>query len=304
MNPDPTKFMNTTTNAPWIPEVIANESLGLLGSYLNLGATVSKDSDLTPVRYGQTISIPRRGTIVALQKSQNVDTVIQKPTADEVTVTVDQHWYVKIAEEDFTRAMQPDSVLPGYVEDGVILLAEKIETKLASFISSFNNIDAGSAAGDAYKGVVDVRTRMTQNKVPALAQKYGYISPRFYGRLLKEEAVLDPKTLNGAEQRVNGIVGRTAGFDLFEGQLTPTAGSPAWDQNFFYAKNALVLVSRPLIQPNGLGVEATTVQSDAGLALRLVRYYDPEDMGVVVQLDTLFGAGVNDSRLGFVLESQ
>lgn len=304
-NPDPSKFMNTTTNAAWIPEVIANESLGLLGNYLQLGQTVAKDTDLTPVRYGQVISIPRRGTIVAQQKAENVATTVQKPTATDVQVTVDQHWYVKIAEEDFTRAMQPDSALPGYVEDGVIVLAEKIETALATLTSQFANIDAGSSDGDAYKGVVNVRQKMVENKVPRLAPKYGYISPRFYARLLKEEAVLDPKTLVGQNERATGIVGQTASFGLFEGQLVATSGSPAWDQNFFYTKNALVLASRPLIIPDpALGVQATTVQSDAGLALRLVRYYDPEDMGVVVQLDVLFGAGVNDSRQGYVLESQ
>lgn len=303
--PDPAKFMNTTTNAAWIPEVIAQESIGLLGSYLQLGATVSKDVDLTPVRYGQVLSIPRRGTVTALQKSENTPTVVQKPTADDVSVTVNQHWYVKVAEEDFTRAFQQGSALPGYIEDGVIVLGEKIEAALAALFSSFGNIDAGSAAGDAYKAVVDVRTRMVNNKVPRLAQHFGYISPRFAGRLLKEEAVLDPKVLQGQEQRMSGIIGRTAGFDLFEGQLTPTSGSPAWDQNFFYTKNALVLASRPLIAPDAaLGVQATTIQSEAGLALRLVRYYDPEDMGVVVQVDVLYGVAVNDSRQGFVLESQ
>lgn len=304
-NPDPAQFMNTTTNAPWIPEVVANESLGLLGSYLQLGQTVAKDTDLTPVRYGQTITIPRRGTITAQQKSQNVATTVQKPTADEVSVTIDQHWYVKIAEEDFTRAFQPGSALPGYVEDGVIVLGEKIEAKLASLFSQFPNIDAGNSDGDAYKGVVNVRQKLVEAKIPRLAEKFGYVSPRFASRLLKEEAITDPKLIQNQQLREAGIIGRTSGFNLWEGQLVPTAGSPAWDQNFFYAKNALVLASRPLIVPDAsLGVQATTVQSDAGLALRLVRYYDPEDMGVVVQLDVLFGAAVNDSRQGYVLESQ
>lgn len=304
-NPDPANSMNSTTNRAFIPEIVANESIGALSSYLNLGNTVAHDSDLTPVQYGEIINIPKRGVLTASQKGENVANTGIKPTATKVQVTIDQHWYVKIAEEDFTRAMQPNSVLPDYAEDAVIVLAEKIESKLASYILTFDNIDAAGAVGDAYKGVVDVRTRMAQNKVPTLAQRYGYVSPRFYGRLLKEDAVLDPKTSAGEVARVSGIVGVTAGFGLFEGQLTPSAGSPAWDQNFFYTKNALVLASRPLLAPDAaLGVQATTVQSEAGLALRLVRYYDPEDMAVVVQLDTLFGAAVNDSRLGFVLESQ
>lgn len=298
--------LNTTTeNDPWIPEVVANESLGLLGNYLQLGQTVSKDTDLTSVRYGQTISIPRRGAIVAQQKGQNSPTTVQKPAADDVQVTVDQHWYVKIGEEDYTEAFQINSALPGYVEDAIIVLAEKIEGRLVTHFSEFPNIDAGGSDGDAYKGVVNVRQKMVEAKVPRLATKFGYISPRFASRLLKEEAVLDPKTVQGMDIRESAMLGRTSGFNLWEGQLTPTSGSPAWDQNFFYTRNALVLASRPLRMPrSSLGVEAITLTSEAGLSLRLVRYYDKDEMGEVFQLDVLFGTGVNDSRQGYVLESQ
>lgn len=297
--------LTTTQNAKWIPTVVANESLGLLSSYLQIGKTVSKDVEMNPVRLGQILSIPRRGVITATQKTQGSNSTKQNPTADDVQITVDQHWYVKIAEEDFTRSLQTESALPGYAEDAVIVLAEKIESVLLSKITSFANIDAASGAGNAYAGVVDVRTAMNNLKVPILARRYGYISPRFAGRLLKETAISDPKMQPNDSQRVEGSIGRTAGFDLFEGQLTPTAGSPAWDQNFFYTRNALMLASRPLTEPDaGMGVQASSVQSEAGLALRVVRYYDADAMAVVFQIDTIFGAGVNDVRQGYVLESQ
>lgn len=300
-----TGSMTTTQNAPWIPEVIANEALGLLGNYLNLGRTVLKDSELTPVRFGQVISIPRRGTVVAQQKSQGSSTSVQRPAADDVQITVDQHWYVKLAEEDFTAAMQTGSVLPGYVEDSTIVLAEKIESQLTTHFSEFANRDAGGSAGDALEGVILMRELLTMQKVPVLATRFAYIHPTFVTRLLREEAFIDPKTIPTTNALIEGAVGRVSNFDTFEGQLVPTAGSPAWYQNFFYTRNALVLASRPLIQPGQeLGVQATSVQSDAGLALRLVRYYDPDEMAVVVQLDTLFGTGVNDVRQGAVLESQ
>lgn len=299
--------MTTTQNAPWIPEVIANESLGLLGNYLNLGATVRRDSELNPVRVGQVLSIPRRGAIVAQQKAQGTPTTVQRPAADDIQITVDQHWYVKLLEEDFTRSMQTGSVLPGYVEDAVIVLAEKIEAHLTGNFSSFDNIDVdtGSAADAALKALGAVRVRMVRNKVPKLATKYGYASPEFVNALSNAEAFIDPKLIPQNRALTEGTVGRAKGFDIFEGQMVPRAGSPGWDQNFFYTRDALVLASRPLLQPgNELGVQATTVQSDAGLALRLVRYYDGDEMGVVVQLDTVFGSGVNDVRQGFVLESK
>jgi len=298
--------MTTTQNAVWIPEVIANEAIGRLGAYLQLGATVSKDSELNPVRVGQVLSIPRRGTIVAQQKAQGTATSVQRPAADDVQVTVDQHWYVKLLEEDFTRSLQTGSVLPGYVEDAVIVLAEKIETHLTGNFDEFDNIDFTSGGSDtALKALGRVRARMVKNKVPRLATKYGYISPDFMQLLGDDEAFIDPKLIPNNQALVDGAVGRARGFDIFEGQLVPTSGSPAWDQNFFYTRNALVLASRPLLQPgNELGVQSTSVQSDAGIALRLVRYYDGDEMGVVVQLDTVFGSGVNDERQGFVLESK
>lgn len=298
--------MTTTQNAVWIPEVIANEAIGKLGAYLQLGATVSKDSELTAVRVGQVLSIPRRGTIVAQQKAQGTPTTVQRPTADDVQVTVDQHWYIKLLEEDFTRSMQTGSVLPGYVEDGVIVLAEKIESNLTSHFDEFDNIDFTSGGSDtALKALGRVREQLILNKVPRLATKYGYVSPEFARFLGDENAFLDPKLIANQNALTEGVVGRARGFDIFEGQLVPTEGSPAWDQNFFYTRNALVLASRPLLQPgNELGVQATTIQSEAGIALRLVRYYDGDEMGVVVQIDTVFGSGVNDERQGFVLESK
>lgn len=299
---------STTTNAVWIPEVIANEAIGRLSSYLNLGATVAKDNDLTPVRVGQTISIPRRGAVTVQTKEQGSPSSAQAPTADEVTVTVDQHKYIKLLEEDFTAAMQTGSVLPGYAEDGVIALAEAIETHLTNNFSSFPNIDVviSSATDAAYKAVGNVRARMVKNKVPKLAQLYAYASPDFVNGLLNSTtAFLDPKLIPNNRPLTEGTIGRCRGYDFFEGQLVPRAGSPGWDQNFFYARDALVLASRPLLQPAAsLGVESATVQSEAGLALRLVRYYDGDEMGVVVQLDTAFGSAVNDVRQGFVLESQ
>ena len=297
---------NTTTqNDPWIPEVVANESIGYLQSFLNLGKTVSKDTDMSPARFGQTMTIPKRGVITAQQKTEDSDASTQQVAGTEVSVSVDQHWYVRIGEEDFTAALQRDETLPGYAQDAVMVLAEKIESVIAALISSFDNIDAGSSAGDALEGVVDLRKNMIDNKVPTTMQRYLYASPRFVARLLKEEAFVDPKIIPNNRALVEGAVGRVSGFDVFEGQLTPTAGSPAWDQNFGYTRNAIVLASRPLRDvPSSMGVESATVASDAGIALRFQRFYDTAEMAMVVQLDTLFGAAVNDERQGFVLESQ
>lgn len=297
--------MGTTENAPWIPEVVANEAIGYLGSYLNLGATVTKDSELTgSVRVGQTVNVPKRGVVVAQQKTEDNDVVTQKIAGTEVPVTIDQHWYVRLGEEDFTASMQVDSVLPGYVQDSLIVLAEKIESNLAAHITEFDNIDHGSS-DNAIDNVQLVREAMVLNKIPQLARRYGYIHPTFVTELLSENAFVDPKIIPNNRALTEGAVGRVGGFDLFEGQLVPGEGSPSWYQNFFYTRAALVLATRPLRLPGQkFGVESAYVQSDAGIGIRVQRLYDDKAMSMVGQLDVAFGTAVMDDRQGFVLESQ
>ena len=281
----------TTENAPWIPEIVANEAIGYLESYLNLGNTVTKDSDLTgTVRVGQTVNVPKRGTVVAQQKTEDSPATSQQLAGTEVPVTIDQHWYVRMSEEDFTAAMQTESVLPGYAEDALI--------------TEFDNIDHGSS-DNAIDNVQLVRERMVLNKVPQLARKYGYIHPTFMTELLSENAFVDPKIIPNNKALTEGAAGRVGSFDLFEGQLVPGEGSPSWYQNFFYTRAALVLATRPLLLPKAkFGVESAYVQSKSGIGIRVMRFYDPDAMAMVAQLDVSFGTAVLDDRQGFVLESQ
>lgn len=297
--------LTTTENAPWIPEIVANEAIGYLESYLNLGNTVTKDSDLTgTVRVGQTVNVPKRGVVVAQQKTEDSDATAQQIAGTEVPVTIDQHWYVRLSEEDFTASMQTDSVLPGYVEDGLVVLAEKIESQLATHITEFDNIDH-DANDNAINSVQLVRERMVMNKIPVLARKFGYIHPTFATELLAENAFVDPKIIANNNALTEGSIGRVGSFDMFEGQLVPSEGSPAWYQNFFYTRAALVLATRPLRLPgNKFGVESAYVQSKSGIGIRVMRFYDDKAMAMVAQLDVAFGTAVLDDRQGFVLESQ
>ncbi len=299
--------LDSTANVSVIPpEVIANEIQGYLSASLNLGKTVDNDQALGAVQVGKVLSIPRRGTVVAQQKTENSTVATQKVTASDVTINVNQHWYVRILEEDFTRSVQPGSLLPGYAIDAAAVLAEQVESTLAGYIPTFDNIDFdhSDTNDSAVKAVGRVRTRMVKNKIPQFLTKFGYISPELNQWLADSGAYLTPQleSLKGA--LLDGSVGQVRGFNLFESQLAPGEGSPAWQDNFFYTSHALVLASRPLQVPGSeFGVQATAVTSDAGVVLRYVRAWSDLEMGVVIQLDTVFGAGVNDSRQGFVLQS-
>jgi coat protein Gp5 len=76
---------------------------------------------------------------------------------------------------------------------------------------------------------------------------------------------------------------------------------PAGNFSFFFTKNAIALVIRPLALPKaGTGALATTLNANS-LSLRVVITYDGRKQGHLVTLDFLAGIKVLDKTLGAVL---
>ena len=283
--------MTTTTNAPFIPTIIANQALGRLGAYLNLGRTVTKDADLTSVQVGETIQVPVRGSLSSNSLSQNSDVTVQTPTSTSKSITLDTHKEVTISELDYLASVaQGGSSLPGYVEDAVQVLAEDIETALAGLWSqaTVNRDYSGTIVND----IVDIRKDLIMAKVPTFAEKFGYLHPSTSARILKANAFIDPKIIPNNQALTEGAAGRVEGFDIFEGQLVVKSGSPGVYRNMFYTKDAMVLASRP--QPQvaaGLGAQSGTAIDGNGIALRVIRSYNPNKLAVQITLDVVFGVG-------------
>lgn len=298
-------YFNDITNANFIPEIVANQALGALGGYLNLGRTVARDTELTPQRVGDIIHVPKRGTLSANSKQRGNPVTRQNPTADVVNVPLDEHWEVTFGEEDFAASVQQGDVVPGYITDAVIVLGEKIETSLATLATSLtHSLTAGAGSNTPFEDFIDVRADLVGRKVPQLAPRYAYVHPDFVAQLLREASVLDPKVGTTERALTQGAISRVAGFDVFEGQLVVSDGSPAKKQNIFYLRNAFVLATRPLRAIDGsLGAQSATLQDENGIALRVIRSYNPDELAIQITLDVLFGTAVLDDRLATVLES-
>lgn len=299
-------YLTTTQQSVWIPEVVANMTIGALGAYLNLGKTVAKDAELTQFQFGNVINVPKRGALVANQKGQGSFVTIQQPSATDVPVTLDQNWEVTIGEEDYTRALQYNgSTLPGYVEDSVIALGEKIESALAGLYASFTHVFAAQNDPLTVADITRLRADLVGRKVPQLAPKFLYLHPNAVAELLQDKPFSDPKFSEGSRPLTEGALGRVNGFDIFEGQLVQSSGSPATYYNLAYLRNAMVLATRPQPMPDpGLGVQAATVLDDNGIALRLLRSYNPLQLATQITTDVLFGTAVLDDRLATVFHTQ
>jgi hypothetical protein len=138
-----------------------------------------------------------------------------------------------------------------------------------------------------------MRTELITNKVPVLAPRYAYVHPSTGGKILKSNAYIDPKLIPNNRGLEEGAVGRAEGFDVFEGQLVVKSGSPGVYRNMFYTRDAMVLATRPQPQVDaGLGAQSATVIDGNGIALRIIRSYNPNKLGVQITLDVVFGVAV------------
>lgn len=76
---------------------------------------------------------------------------------------------------------------------------------------------------------------------------------------------------------------------------------PAGDFNFAYLRDALTLVTRPMLAPNPMTGVSARVVSDQGLSVRVVLTYNGENQTLRVTVDSIFGVATLDTDKGAVL---
>lgn len=299
--------LNNTTNAKFIPTIIAQEALGRFGSYMNLAKTVSRNFDWSPATVGATLNIPKRGTVSANDKVAGSSFTLQNPTATDVSVTLNKHKEVTLLLDDVTSVLQNQDTLNGYAEDAAIALAEAVEEEIASLHSSLTNTVTFDATDDASKNssMLNIRKFFVDQKVPKLEKKYGYFDATVINELLEVDRFARADALGKAGVIESGALMNIYGIDIFESQSIQTSGSPVAYHNLAYTRNAFVLATRPLPEvPAGHGAISTVVvDPNVNVGLRVVSSWDTDLGGLKITLDLLFGVAVLDQRRVVEVES-
>jgi hypothetical protein len=302
--------MDNTTNAAFIPTIIAQKALGYFGAYMNLARTVGKDFDWTPATFGKVIQIPKRGTLTANSKASNASVVVQNPTATNISVTLSNHYEVTFGIDDVTKVLENQNVLVGYGEDAAKVLAENVESALAGTYAGLTNpiiTFDGTSATTIDNSVRLIRKYFTDQKVPKGEEKNVYVSSSVYNALLSVPQYVQAQNLGlqgHTDQTpiVTGEVLKTHSLTFWEGQLVPNTGtSPSSiDHNVAYTRDAFVLASRPLPSvPAGYGaVSEVLADEDVGLGFRVVSSFNASQLAMQVTLDVLYGVATNDIRRG------
>jgi hypothetical protein len=298
--------LNNTTNAVFIPTIIAQKALGRFPSYLNLARTVSRDSDWTTAKEGETIQVPVRGAVVANDKTAGVVFTKQNPTGTNVDVKLDTHKEVTLTIDDVTKVLENQDTQAGYAEDGAIALAEAVETALAALHPSIQNTITWdrSSADTIDSSLLKIRKFFTDKKVPKVEQRYFYVDSTLFNDLLGVEKYTNQSWRGSNNTVAEGQMIRTYGFEIWESQIIQVSGSPVAYHNLAYTKNAFVLASRPLPKPQAFGGFSAIINDPSvGLSLRSLFWYDGDLGAHQLTLDLLFGVEILDQKRVCEVES-
>lgn len=286
--------------------IIVAEALGRLRANTVLANLVARDWDNQVATYGQTVQIPFRGALVVNDKAGNTDYTVQTPADTKASVLLDKHKEVSFIVEDIAAALARPDVLMGYIDDGIIALAEQIESDLAALYLGFSQtIDATAGAGPLGKAdFIEARRLLSVAKAP-MAQRYAVLHPTATAEALDIEQLTnrDYRAADENPALVNPsfYLGNFAGFQVIEAQgIKEPAGV---QKNLFFQQNAMALVTRPLPSPQaGTGV-FTKVMSENDVGLRVMISYQHLKGGHLVTIDCLYGVAELRDNHGVVVST-
>lgn len=182
--------------------------------------------------------ISRAGDTVHITSVQDVNvapyvkasTTLTYPALTDATraLIIDQaqSWDFSVDDIDTRQA------LPGLVQEATRRAAINLQLVADAFASDLmvtaadggsNDLGSetvGSASGDAYDLLVELRTLLTRSLVPSTG-RWVVVPPEYYGVLLKDDRFIRLDASGTTAGLRNGVVGRAAGFDVIEGTTVP-----------------------------------------------------------------------------------
>jgi N4-gp56 family major capsid protein len=292
--------ITTTEVADAMPQFWAARAIGALSANLVMANLINRDASAEIAQAGDTINIVKRGAITVKDKSANTAVVPDAPSNTKIPVVLNKHKYVSWHLEDNASAKAiADAV--NYVQDGMVAIAEAIETDLLELHASIAN-EVGTAGTDIDDTtILQARLQLNLQKCPMMGRNM-IISPK------DEIALLALDKFTSAEKRADGgnalteaELGRIYGFNCYMSQLVDvTAGTPDTTHNIAFHRDAFVLAMRglPLPAPGSGAIGSVIVDPRTGITLRYTRQWDADALATKHVIDVLYGiAAVDEDRL-------
>lgn len=289
-----------TEAAEFIPEIWAATALGKLKANTVMARLVNRDWEDNVANFGDTLHIPKRGTLTVNNKAANTQITLQTPTATKVDLLLDQYKEVSFLVEDIAAAQANQSIVDGYIEDAIMAIAETIDASLLALYPGFTAtaIDGTTTFNEA---LITEAGRILNNARAPFSDRSIVWSADAQKKLLAlgqfVSAQYDPQNATALEE---ATLGRKYGFSHYMDQQVVLATD---QKNIAFHKDCMTLAMRPMpAPPTQQGVQSATMSED-GFGIRVMWQYSILFKGVIVSLDVLYGVKVVRPEFGVVIRS-
>lgn len=296
--------ITTTEAANFIPEIWAASALGALKANTVMARLVNRNYEDAVARFGDIVHVPKRGALSVNNKTANTAVTLQTPSASVVDVTLNKHKEISFLVEDIAAAQANQNVIEGYVMDGVLKMAEQVDSDLLALYSGFSTtpVDGRTGSGGIVAATItEARRLLNSAKVPLEGRNIVWHEDAEKELLALGQftnAQYDPANASALSE---ATLGRKYGFMHYMDQQVVTASSEC--KNIAFHRDAMTLVMRPLPPvPGGLGANSITMQED-GFSIRVTYSYNPSYLGVQVTLDILYGVAELRDEFAVVIRS-
>lgn len=219
----------------FIPELWAARLAAHLDKSLVATAFVNRDYEGQIRQMGDTVHINHLSDLTIGDYTRNTD--INSPeelTTTDTALEIDQAKYFNFQIDDVDAAQAAGPLMDSAMQRAAYQIADAIDAFIfrtidgavvtKNKIGSLSTPTEITAATDAYVQLVALRTIMAANNVPSMDWKVA-CPPEFIALLLQDDRFVKSGTDAGEARLQNGLVGRAAGFDVYESNNLPTGGT-------------------------------------------------------------------------------
>jgi len=272
---------------------IAEESLPALQSCFAPLAGIITDfsDDIAAEGASVTTRVPTKPSAVDLASGYTS----QNTTLTAKTINLDTFYGYVWGFKDSERSKSSVRLNDLFVEPALQALGDKVFGDLWNLVlaANFATSSTITAANFDRDDVIDLAASLTDTKKAPKSGRTIWADPQHYAALLK--------TLNSAEipgmtaEKMEGMVPRVSGFDIFETDLADANGENL--AAFAFHKSALLMAGRQVDSEGAAeaGVEVETVViPDLNLPIQFRRWYDTNAGELKYSVGLLYGVAVGN----------
>lgn len=179
---------------------------------------------------GDTVHINSIGAITISDYTKNTD--ISSPEAlstSEQTLVIDQQKYFNFQVDDIDKVQAAGELMDEAMARAAYGLAEVADEFILSTIA--DGVDSNNVIGsttspvaltssNVYSNIVKLRLKLDKSNLPKTGRSI-VVPPEVYALLLEDDHFVKSDSVAGQDALINGMVGRVAGFEVYESNNVP-----------------------------------------------------------------------------------